>query len=187
MKAKNERNREKSNQMKEKLVEKQEKIREIEKKNDKDRKLIIKKMESMEKKKIKLDKIKEDNLLKLIAIRNNNLEKTRTNKSILELKAKKKIADILFDEEEKFHRVLGRQHSINNLKSYSQIRVIDAQKEKEKKMKDFLKKMNSLQNSSVMKKTERQKKAIYLNKLKREEEERKKEEEKRLDKLMGIS
>ncbi len=50
-------------------------------------------------------------------------------------------------------------------------------------MKFFLKEMNNLKNQSIMKKNDRQKKQIYINKLRREAEERKKEEEKRLEAL----
>ena len=54
-------------------------------------------------------------------------------------------------------------------------------------MKEFLKELNALQNESIIKKTEKQKKQIYINKLKKDAEERKKEEEKKMDKLMGLS
>ena len=50
-------------------------------------------------------------------------------------------------------------------------------------MKYFLKEMNNLKNQSIMKKNDRQKKQIYIAKLRREAEERKKEEEKRLEAL----
>ena len=39
-------------------------------------------------------------------------------------------------------------------------------------MKLFLKEMNNLKNQSIMRKNDRQKRMIYLNKLKKEEEEK---------------
>ena len=50
-------------------------------------------------------------------------------------------------------------------------------------MKLFLKEMNNLKNQSIMRKNDRQKRQMYLNKLRREAEERKREEEKRLEAL----
>ena len=43
--------------------------------------------------------------------------------------------------------------------------------------------MNLLKNQSIMKKNDRQKRQIYIAKLRKEAEERKKEEEKRLEAL----
>jgi hypothetical protein len=54
-------------------------------------------------------------------------------------------------------------------------------------MKKFLKELNNLKSESMMKKNDKQKKQIYIDKLKRDAEERKKELEKKMEKIMGIS
>ena len=71
----------------------------------------------------------------------------------------------------------------DSIKSNSRHKTIGLQKSKEEKMKYFLKEMNLLKNQSIMKKNDRQKRQIYIAKLRKEAEERKKEEEKRLEAL----
>ena len=63
----------------------------------------------------------------------------------------------------------------------------EKEKEKDQKIKDFLKQMNILQSQSIIKKSKKERKQIYIDKLRKDAEERKKEEEKRMDKLMGLA
>ncbi len=171
--------------MKDKLAEKQEKLIQLEKQHDKERKLIMKKLETMENKKKALDKIKEENLLRIKTLRNTKFEKTQMNRSMIELKEQERRENILYDEEEKFDRILHKENTYNYKKTYSRFQTIGNQKEKEEKLKNFLKQMNILKSQSIIKKNEKQKRQIYINKLRKEAEERRKEEEKRLEKLMG--
>ena len=187
MKAIKEKRKEKSVIMHDKLLEKQEKLKELEKKHDKERKMIMKKIENMTMKKISLDKIKEENLLRIKNLRDNKFEKAKLNKSMIELKEKERRENILYDEEEKFYRVKSLENKNDSIKSYSIYQTIGYQKEKDEKMKNFLKQMNILQSQSIFKKNFKQRKQIYINKLRKEAEERRKEEEKRMEKLMGIS
>ena len=78
---------------------------------------------------------------------------------------------------------LHKENKNDAIKSSSKYKTLGQQKFKEEKMKYFLKEMNLLKNQSIMKKNDRQKKQMYLNKLRREAEERKREEEKRLEAL----
>ena len=137
----------------------------------------------MQEKKNELDKIKEENLMKIKSSRELKFEKMRTNRSAIELIENKRRQSILIDEEEKFDRALNRENKNDSIKSNSRYKTLGEQKYKDEKMKLFLKEMNNLKNQSVMKKNDRQKKQIYINKLRREAEERKKEEEKRLEAL----
>ena len=89
----------------------------------------------------------------------------------------------MFDEEEKLDRAFNRENRNDSIKSYSRQKTLGEQRYKEEKMKYFLKEMNNLKNQSIMKKNDRQKKQIYITKLRKEAEERKKEEEKRLEAL----
>ena len=173
--------------MKDKLAEKQEKLRLLEKMHDKERKMIIKKLETMENKKKMWDKVKEENLLRIKSLRNNKFEKAKMNKSMIELKEQERRENILYDEEEKFNRVKSKENRCNSMKHYSRYQTIGYQKEKDRKMKDFLKQMDILQSQSIIKKNPKQRRQIYINKLRKEAEERRKEEEKRLEKLMGIN
>ena len=90
MKAINEKREEKSIVMKDKLKEKQERLKELEKKSNYERRLLIKKLERMQAKKNELDKIKEDKLLKIRAMRESKFERLKTNKSVIEQREKKR-------------------------------------------------------------------------------------------------
>ena len=171
MKALNEKREEKSTVMKDKLKEKEERLKELEKKNNQERKLIIKKLERMQQKKNELDRLKEEKLVKLRNLRDSKFERMRTNKSAIEEREKKRRENILFDEEEKFDRALNRENKNDSIKSNSRHKTIGLQKSKEEKMKYFLKEMNLLKNQSIMKKNERQKKQMYIAKLRKEAEE----------------
>ena len=173
--------------MRDKLAEKQEKLKELEKQHDKERKMIIKKLENMENKKRMLDKIKEENLLRIKTLRDNKFEKAKLNKSMIELREEERRENILYDEEEKFYRVRCKENRCNSLKLNSRFQTIGYQKEKDEKMKNFLKQMNALQSQSIIKKNEKQRKQIYINKLRKEAEERRKKKKKRMEKLMGIN
>ncbi len=86
MKTLKQKRKEKSLIMKDKLAEKQEKLIQLEKQHDQERQLIMKKLETMENKKNALDKVKEENLLRIKTLRNNKFEKTKLNRSMIELK-----------------------------------------------------------------------------------------------------
>ena len=165
------------------MKEKQEKLKELEKKNNHERKLLIKKLEKMQLKKNELDKQKEEKLNKIKTIRDGKFIHVRTNKSAIEEKYKKRRDNILFEEEERFDRALNRETKNDSIKSNSRTRTLGQQKYRDEKMKLFLKEMNNLKNQSIMRKNDRQKRQMYLNKLRREAEERKREEEKRLEAL----
>ena len=107
----------------------------------------------------------------------------RTNKSAIEEREKKRRESILYDEEEKFDKALNKANKNDSFKSNSRHKTLGLHKSKEEKMKYFLKEMNLLKNQSIMKKNDRQKRQIYIAKLRKEAEERKKEEEKRLEAL----
>ena len=187
MKALNQKRKEKSVIMRDKLAEKQEKLRELEKKHDKERKMIMKKIETMELKKRALDKLKEEHLLRIKSHRDNKLEKAKLNKSMLELKQQERRENILYDEEEKFDRAINKENKCNSMKNISIYQTIGYQKEKDRKIKNFLKQRNLLQSQSIIKKNDKQRRQIYINKLRKEAEERRREEEKRMEKLMGGS
>ena len=166
-----------------KLQEKQEKLKELDKENEKNRKKIIKKIEVMEKKKIQIDKEKEYNLQRIKDIRNNYLKETNNNKIMLSKEEDLKRDDILYFENYKFDKALGKDFGNKKKRAISHYRAIAHQIEDQEKMKDFMKVLNTLQDDSVTKKNDRQKRQIYNEKVRKEREEKRREEEKKLEKL----
>jgi len=141
----------------------------------------------MQLKKNEKDREKEENLLKIKSLRDSRFEKTRYNRSMLELKEKEKRDNILNNEEEIMDRVLSKENRCNSVKRITRYQTIGYQKKKDEKMKNFLKELNNLKSESMMKKNDKQRKQIYIDKLKKDAEERRKEQEKKMEKLMGIS
>ena len=135
----------------------------------------------MQLKKNELDRQKEENLMKIKSLRDSRFEKTRYNRSMLELKEKEKRDNILYNEEEKMDRVLTKEKRCNSVQRITRYQTIGYQKQKDQKMKIFLKELSNLKSESMLKKNDKQKRQIYINKLKRDAEERKKEEEKKLE------
>ena len=183
MKEKKERLKEKKEISNNKLIEKQERLRELDKKNDNQRKKILKKIEAMEMKKKQIDKEKEEYLQSLREIRDNHLKETNNNKILLTKEEDEIRKDILDYENYKFDLALGKDNGVKKKRANSQYKSIESQKEEEQKMKDFMKIMNTLQDDSVFKKNEKQKRKMYNEKVKKEKEEKRKEEEKKLEKL----
>ena len=70
-----------------------------------------------------------------------------------------------------------------NKRIQSLSKTLENQKEKANEMKQFTRIMSGLQDESVIKKTERQRRQLYNEKVKKEKEEKKREEEKKLEKL----
>ena len=183
MKEKKEKQNEKKMIANDKLQEKQEKLKELEKKNEKNRKKIIKKIETMEKKKILIDQQKENHLQKIKDIRNNHLKETNINKKMISKEEELKRGDILYFENYRFDRALGKDNGNKKRRAISQYRSIAHQIEDQEKMKDFMKVINTLQDDSITKKNDRQKRQMYNEKVRKEREEKRKEDEKRLEKL----
>ena len=94
--------------------------------------------------------------------------------------------DILFQENNKIGK-LYRSQTVGKLVA-SNIQKIQAKtlilsKEDYELRKDFLKKMNKLKSESVSNKSQKERRKLYMDKLREEALKRKKEEEERLDKL----
>ena len=87
-----------------------------------------------------------------------------------------------FNEEQLIIKDVLRKLNANK-RNQSLSKTLENQREKENEMKQFKRIMSGLQDESVIKKTERQKRQLYNEKVKKEKEEKKKEEEKKLEKL----
>ena len=164
-------------------MEKREKIKELDLENDKQRKLIMKKIKNMEKKKIELDKRKDEFYQRIKEDINTHLEGAKNNKNILLKEEEEKREDILDYENYKFNLALEKELGIQSKRANSQYKSLEKQKEVENRMKEFKKIMNSLQDDSVSTKNEKQRRLLYNEKVKKEREEKKREEEKKIEKL----
>jgi len=164
MKEKKERQKEKKEISNNKLMEKQERLKELDLKNDKERKKIIKKLEIMEMKKQQIDKEKEEYLQKIKEIRDAHFQETYNNKKLLSKEEEERRLDILDYENYKFDLALRHDYGNKKRRINSQSKIISSQKEEEQKLKSFMKIMNNLQDDSVSKKNEKEKRMMYNGK-----------------------
>ena len=183
MKAKKEKHNEMIQNAKNKLIEKKERLKEIDLENDKNRKLIIKKMQNMEKKKIINDKEKEELYQRLKEDLINHFEDIKKNKNQLEKEEDEIRGDILDYENYKFSLSLEKDKGAKNKRAKSLYRTIETQKERKNEYEEFRKIMYTLQDDSVIKKTDRQRRKLYNEKVRKEREEKKKEEEKKMEEM----
>ena len=91
--------------------------------------------------------------------------------------------DILYYENYKFNLAIEKDAGNFSKKQNSQNKTIENQKETESRMMEFKKIMNLLQEDSVKTKTDKERRQMYNEKVKKEREQRKKEEQKKLEKL----
>ena len=183
MKDKKEKENEKRNISNNKLMEKREKLKELDLENDRQRRTTIKKMQKMEKKKIELDKKKDELYHKIREDINTHMQGAKNNINLLAKEEDERREDILFYENYKFNIALEKDAGNRAKKINSQNKTIENQIETQNKMKEFKKILNTLQEDSITSKTEKERRQIYDEKVKKEREERKKEEEKKLEKL----
>ena len=183
MKEKKEKQNEKKQISRDKLQEKQEKLKELDKQNEKNKKKVIKKIEVMEKKKMQIDKEKELHLQRIKNIRDNHLKETNIHKKMISKEQELRREDILDYEIYRFDKALGKDYGNNKKRAISQNKSIAQQIEDQEKMKEFMKVICTLQDDSITKKNDKQKRQMYNEKVRKEREEKRKEEEKRLEKL----
>ena len=144
------------------------------------------KLEEMETKKLMHDKEKSEILRKIKMIREEQFERAKENKTSLENIEKKWRDNILYDEKVRFDLALGKENRCRSMKSVSRYKVVYRDKKLNEKMKEFLKQRNILQNESILKKSQKQRREIYNNILRMEAERKKKEQEKKMEELMGF-
>ena len=71
------------------------------------------------------------------------------------------------------------------MKFKAHMSTISDQRTLEEERKEFLRKMNEIQDHSVLKKSKKEKITMYKEKLRKEEEERRREQEERLEAMGG--
>jgi len=183
MKDKKEKQKEKSRKLSEKLIEKQERIQKIRKDREKYKKKLENKIEIMTKKKELYDRKRDIELQNIKRQRDELFKRNQINKREIEKEEELRREDILFEENNIFGRIQDRDNwgkrDINNIKNKT---LILFQEDIELR-KNFLKQLSKLKEESVSKKSDKQKRKIYTDKLKAEAERKRKEEEERLEKL----
>ena len=185
MRDKKQKQKETSKKLFKKFLEKKEHIENLnkafEKKIKKLENQIIKKEENQ---KI-FDKKKEFYYTQRRKTRNELFKKIQSNKKQLEREEFLRREDILFEENNKIARLfspdIGRK-TMSNLHNIQE-KTLSLSKKDYLLRKEFLRKMNQLKSESVSKKTYKERRRLFLDKLKAEAEKRKKEEEERLEKL----
>ena len=184
MKDKKEKQREKSRKLCEKLIEKQERLQKLKKEREKYKKKLENKIEIMSQKKELYDRKRDIELQNIKRQRDELFKRNKINKREIEKEEELRREDILFEENNIFGRIQDRDNwgkrDINNIQSKT---LILFQEDMELR-KNFLKQLSRLKEESVSKKSDKQKRKIYTDKLKAEAERKRKEEEERLEKLL---
>ena len=168
---------------KNKLQEKKEKLKEIDLENEKERRKLLKKMKNMEKRKLEFDKKKEENYQRIKEENLNHLQAAKEKQNQLAQEENEIREDILYYENYKFNLALEKEAGNLAKKKSSQSKTLENQRENENKMKEFKKIMTTLQEDSIKSKTDKERRQMYNEKVKKEKEEKKREEEKKLEKL----
>ena len=86
------------------------------------------------------------------------------------------------DESEKLNRGINKDFNVETKRIKAHMSLINNQIEYEEGLKNFKKRINSIQDESILKKTPQEKYNLYIEKLRRDEEKRKKEAEAKLEK-----
>ena len=187
MKDKRRKQKEKTKAIFEKLNQKKELIENIRKSQEKKRKKLEKQIIKASKKQQEiLNKNKEIGFNKILQTRNKLYNDIQKKKKEIQNEEELRREDILFQENNKIGK-LYRSQTVGKLVA-SNIQKIQAKtlilsKEDYELRKDFLKKMNKLKSESVSNKSQKERRKLYMDKLREEALKRKKEEEERLDKL----
>ena len=184
MKNKKEKQRERSMKLSAKLIEKQERLQKIKKEREKYKKKLENKIEIMSQKKELYDRKRDIELQNIKRQRDELFKRNKLNKKEIEKEEELRREDILFEENNIFGRIQDRDNwgkrDINNIQNKT---LILFQEDIELR-KNFLKQLSRLKEESVSKKSDKQKRKIYTDKLKAEAERKRKEEEERLEKLL---
>jgi hypothetical protein len=184
MKDKKEKQREKSRKLCEKLIEKQERLQKLKKEREKYKKKLENKIEIMARKKELYDRKRDVELQNIKRQREELFKRNQINKKEIEKEEELRREDILFEENNIFERVQDRENwgkrDINNIQN----KTFNLFQEDIELRKNFLKQLSKLKEESVSKKSDKQKRKIYTDKLKAEAERKRKEEELRREDIL---
>ena len=173
MKDKKDKQKERARILCEKLIEKQEKLKQIKKEREKYKKKLENKIEKMAQKRSIFDRKRELENQNIKNQRNELFKRIQINKKEIEKEEELRREDILFEESNKLGRIPMRDDfgrtELNNIQSKTLILF----KEDYELRKDFLRKLSKLKEESVSKKSDKQKRKMYTDKLRSEAEKKK--------------
>lgn len=183
MKDKRKKQREKAKIISEKFIQKKEHLLNLKRDQEKKRKKLENRIVKMNQKQEIFEKKRELGFDKMRRTRSELFEKIKKNKKQLESEEDLRRKDILFEENNR----LGKIYNLNTVGkskiSCIQSKTLILSKEDYELRKEFLKKMNKLKSESVSNKSLKDRRKLYMEKLRIEAEKRRKEEEERLEKL----
>lgn len=161
------------------LREKEERLEELDKENEVKRKNIIKKLQNMEKKKNEYEKEKNEKIMKDKQVRQEKMEKCRTNLDALLTEEYERRQEILDYQNEMLGRCLTKEKNELNTSKMRGEKSVMNQMIIERNMGTFNKIVNELKEKNIMSLTEEQRFGMYKE-LKKEEEKKRKEMEEEL-------
>lgn len=183
MKDKRKKQKEKAKLISEKLLQKKELLQNLKKDEEKKRKKLEKKIMEKNKKQELFEKKKDLGFDVKRRTRNELFKKIKINKKKLESEEDLRRQDILFEENNRLGKIYNFETLGNGKIKCIQSKTLILSKEDYELRKEFLKKMSKLKSESVTNKSLKERRKLYIEKLRIEAEKRRKEEEERLDKL----
>jgi hypothetical protein len=158
-----------------KELEKKDKLEEIDRKNEKQRKEIIKKINNMMKKKEEHDNERREFFRKDRQRRLNKIEKVKDNLKSIQEDEENFRMNVLDYQNQILQRALSRDHIIRLKKTNANEKTLIDQLNEEKNIPKFNKKMFKIKENSVLTLSSEQKYEVWKE-LKRKEAERKRKE-----------
>jgi hypothetical protein len=183
MKSNRDKRREKIKKFNEKLKEKEETLKILNKEREKNLKKLAIKIEKATLRKEEILKQREVDKLALRKKRKEFFLKNQINKREIQNLEYNKRESILQNESCRFERQKWRRKNNKNSVNRLGNKTFQIFQENYKLRKNFLKDLNRLVSQSVSKKTEKERRKLYINKLREEAEKRRKEQEELMDKL----
>lgn len=185
--AENER-KEKTERKKRKYLERNERMEDIKKEMEKNRKLYYKRMQTADAIKLKnKNNYDEERVNKMKNKRNEYNNYLKNNIILLKKQRSTGIEELLEKEKNLMHRNMLKTNYRDNLSKTAKEKAVMSQMNFEKNLKPFYRQLEGIKSGSMLKKSLESKKKLYKD-LKREEAaKKKKEEEERLEKLYNKS
>ena len=161
------------------MIEKAERLVELEKQNEKKRNDILNKIKTMDSKKEIFEKNKYEKILENKKLREQRFASCLKNRKELLVEEDERRKDILFYQSIMLGRSLSRDNVFRKKRLNASEKTVNEQMTLEKNLTLFNRKMNMLKSQSIYKKTMEERYKIFKD-LKKKEAERKKELEEKM-------
>ena len=158
------------------MLEKSEKLEEIERKNEERRKELIKKMQKMDRRRKEFMIEKNNKLMELKTLREEKNKSCQNKKDEMDKEEVERVNDILLYQVESMNRSMQKTFRPNESKSTAE-NAVKTQIRIYQSLPAFKRQMDKIKSSSVSKKTKEEKFKIYKEIKRKEAEKKKKEKE----------